>query len=143
MKQQFSLKSSWSRIACRYAGKAALLLLIFVMATAARAQQAEDYAQRSLEPGTLSHLLHKQAYNDDVFDFGIEPVANDKITFVLNTKYLTEDTSTDSPSGISEVYTSRQSNIDDGWYTISGCRLNSKPTARGIYLHQGKKVVIK
>ena len=82
-------------------------------------------------------------YNDDVFDFGIEPVANDKIMFVLNTKYLTEDTSTDSPSGISEVYTASQSNIDDGWYTISGCRLNSKPTAKGIYLHQGKKVVIK
>lgn len=64
MKQQFTLKS-WSRIACRYASKAALLLLIFMMATAARAQHAEDYAQRSLEPGTLSHLLHKQAYNGE------------------------------------------------------------------------------
>ena len=83
------------------------------------------------------------AYNDDVFDFGIEPIANDKITFVLNTKYLTEDTSTDSQTGISEVYTARPSNVDDGWYTISGYRLNTKPTVKGIYLHQGKKVIIK
>lgn len=83
------------------------------------------------------------AYNDDVFDFGIEPIANDKITFVLDTKYLTEDTSTDSQTGISEVYTARPSNVDDGWYTISGYRLNTKPTFKGIYLHQGKKVIIK
>ena len=64
MKQQFTLKS-WSRIACRYAGKSALLLLIFMLSTAARAQHAEDYGQRTLKPGSLSHILHKQAYNGE------------------------------------------------------------------------------
>jgi hypothetical protein len=31
----------------------------------------------------------------------------------------------------------------DAWYTLSGTRLPSKPTQRGIYIHNGKKVVIK
>jgi hypothetical protein len=32
---------------------------------------------------------------------------------------------------------------DDGWYTLNGIRLNGKPTEKGIYLFNGKKVVIK
>lgn len=31
----------------------------------------------------------------------------------------------------------------EGWYTINGLRLNSKPTTKGIYIHNGKKIVIK
>ena len=64
MKKQFTLKS-WSRIACRYASKPALLMLIFMLATAARAQHAEVDGQRTLEPGSLSHLLHKHASSDE------------------------------------------------------------------------------
>lgn len=30
---------------------------------------------------------------------------------------------------------------DNAWYTLGGQRLTSKPTKRGIYIHQGKKVV--
>jgi hypothetical protein len=29
------------------------------------------------------------------------------------------------------------------WYTISGLQLSQKPTAKGIYIHNGHKVVIK
>ena len=82
-------------------------------------------------------------YDDDVFDFGTASVDNDKITFVLDTKYLTEDTSTEAYTGISEVGTTRPTNVADEWYTITGYRLSTKPTANGIYLHQGKKVIIK
>lgn len=31
----------------------------------------------------------------------------------------------------------------DEWYTISGCKLNAKPTARGLYIKNGKKYIIK
>ena len=31
----------------------------------------------------------------------------------------------------------------DGWYTISGFRLPAKPTEKGIYIHNSKKVVVK
>ncbi len=42
-----------------------------------------------------------------------------------------------------DVSAARPSDFGDEWYTISGYRLSTKPTARGIYLHQGKKVVIR
>ena len=31
----------------------------------------------------------------------------------------------------------------DAWYTIDGRRLGSQPTSRGLYIHGGKKIVIK
>lgn len=33
--------------------------------------------------------------------------------------------------------------VDQGWYTLTGCRLSGRPTKRGIYLHGGKKQIIK
>jgi len=32
---------------------------------------------------------------------------------------------------------------DDSWYTLDGMKLSQKPTAKGIYVNNGKKVVIK
>ncbi|MBQ6768844.1 MAG: hypothetical protein IJP46_09325 [Prevotella sp.] len=34
-------------------------------------------------------------------------------------------------------------NANSGWYTLDGCRLNGKPTTSGIYVNNGRKVVIK
>ena len=33
--------------------------------------------------------------------------------------------------------------ISTTWYTLQGARLEGKPTKQGIYLHQGRKVVVK
>ena len=30
----------------------------------------------------------------------------------------------------------------DGWYTITGVRLPSMPTQKGLYIHNGKSVVV-
>jgi hypothetical protein len=39
---------------------------------------------------------------------------------------------------------SYQLRIDnDDWYSLDGRKLDGKPTARGIYINNGKKVVIK
>ena len=32
---------------------------------------------------------------------------------------------------------------DDAWYTISGVRMEGKPAQKGVYIHQGKLIVIK
>ena len=32
---------------------------------------------------------------------------------------------------------------DESWYTIGGTRLSGKPTQKGVYIHQGKKAVVK
>lgn len=31
----------------------------------------------------------------------------------------------------------------EGWYTIDGVKLNAQPVQKGIYINNGKKVVIK
>ena len=33
--------------------------------------------------------------------------------------------------------------IDGTWYTLSGTKLDGKPTAKGIYICNGRKIVIK
>lgn len=48
---------------------------------------------------------------------------------------------------VTGIHTSQLSDTDsqipDIWYTIGGQKLHKKPTRKGIYLHNGKKVVIK
>ena len=34
-------------------------------------------------------------------------------------------------------------NQDENWYTLTGLRLTEVPTSRGVYIHQGRKVVIR
>ena len=45
----------------------------------------------------------------------------------------------DGSAGISNVTINGQT--DNHWYTIDGLRLNSRPTKKGVYIHQGRKVV--
>jgi hypothetical protein len=33
--------------------------------------------------------------------------------------------------------------VAEGWYTIDGIKLQSMPTEKGVYIQNGKKVVIK
>ena len=53
--------------------------------------------------------------------------------------YVGEDT------GIHNI--EMESRISDslqwGWYGLDGCRFSNKPESKGLYVHQGKKVVIK
>ena len=41
--------------------------------------------------------------------------------------------------GVKEVREVR----DDSWYDMSGRRLDGKPTAKGFYINNGKKIVVK
>ena len=82
-------------------------------------------------------------YKADDYDFSTEPVAKEKITFQLDTRWLTEDKSSQKPTGISEITTSKDFSAPSVWYTLGGLRLNEAPKAKGIYIYHGKKVVIK
>ena len=89
-------------------------------------------------------ITDKTDYDATVFDFETTPVPEEEITFTLDTNWLTEDTSTDESTGIIEVNDfSKASNQQDTWYTIDGLRLSSRPSAKGIYIYNGKKIVIK
>jgi uncharacterized protein YjdB len=46
------------------------------------------------------------------------------------------------PSGISQWHTSQKA-MPDVYYDLQGRRLDGKPTQRGIYILQGKKVMVR
>ena len=45
-------------------------------------------------------------------------------------------------TGISTTNFSNSTNADS-WYTLDGRKLDGKPTTKGLYIHSGRKVVIK
>lgn len=45
-------------------------------------------------------------------------------------------------NGIADAIT-EQPHDDSHWYTINGLRLNQLPTQKGIYIHNGKKVIVR
>lgn len=49
--------------------------------------------------------------------------------------------SLDTETSVSDVHDTSAS--QDAWYTLQGVRLQHKPDKRGIYIHQGKKVLVK
>ncbi len=55
-----------------------------------------------------------------VIDFG----ENDEATAIHNAEFI------------------MQNDDADAWYTVDGIRLNGKPSKRGMYIHNGKKVVV-
>lgn len=46
------------------------------------------------------------------------------------------------PTGINEINTDAKS-VDNTWYSVDGKRLSAKPSHRGLYIHNGKKLTVK
>lgn len=51
----------------------------------------------------------------------------------------------DTPTSLSEELrmNSEESATSDVWHTLDGRRVNGKPTAKGLYIYKGKKLVVK
>lgn len=61
-----------------------------------------------------------------------------------NGKYTCKDvTATWAPTGITGTPTISNTTTDNAWYTLSGMKLGKKPAKNGVYIHQGKKVIIR
>ena len=59
-------------------------------------------------------------------------------------KYTCKDvTAIWTPTGITGTPTISNTTTDNAWYTLSGMKLGKKPAESGVYIHQGKKVIIK
>jgi len=62
--------------------------------------------------------------------------------FVLN--FGDDERNDNNATGIISVHDSGfMVNGSDAWYTLDGRKLSDKPTQRGIYVNNGRKVVIK
>ena len=86
----------------------------------------------------------------------ISPLAGDKIdafsgyfeligTFAdyneNGTKLILNNLDGDPTTGIANLSTGSQNN--DSWYTVDGMKLDKQPTHKGLYIHNGKKQVVK
>lgn len=61
-----------------------------------------------------------------------------------NGKYTCKDvTATWAPTDITGTPTISNTTTDNAWYTLSGMKLGKKPAESGVYIHQGKKVIIR
>lgn len=69
---------------------------------------------------------------DRYYELGGED--NGKFTYVDLTTVVT---------GVEGVVADKRDGVDDGWYTLSGMSLGKKPSQKGVYVHGGRKVVIK
>ena len=59
-------------------------------------------------------------------------------------KYKIKDVTANMPStGISHPIIDNNAQNNPSWYTLSGMKMIEKPNQAGIYIHQGKKVIIK
>lgn len=59
-------------------------------------------------------------------------------------KYTCKDvTAICAPTGITGTPTISNTTTDNAWYTLSGMKLGKKPAKNGVYIHQGKKVIIR
>ena len=61
----------------------------------------------------------------------------------LNAPLITVEEADGSTTAISEITSEGVAVAAEGWYTINGIKLQSAPTQKGIYINNGKKVVVK
>ena len=65
-------------------------------------------------------------------------------TTMSNGKYTCKDvTAIWAPTGITGTPTISNTTTDNAWYTLSGMKMGKKPAKNGVYIHQGKKVIIR
>lgn len=89
--------------------------------------------ENAVSPYTLFDLTPETAYEVQVQ--GVTELGESEWS-----KSTIFTTLADDASAITEVSVNK---TDDGaWYNIAGMRLNSRPTERGIYIHNGKKVIV-
>jgi alpha-amylase len=113
--------------------------------TATKTINGETWYYRSFDINSKDYsfniIFDKGKNQMQTVDIG--PITEDKyyeIGTTTNGKYTVNDL-TSTITGITTPTISRTTTGDNGWYTISGVRLSNEPTQRGIYIHQGKKVM--
>ena len=92
-------------------------------------------------------VLADKDYSWDIMPFAAyidlteatDPNAAREVTFTMEEI----DGSTTTIRNISVDTASELKNATEGWYTIDGIRLQGAPTEKGIYINNGKKVVLK
>ncbi len=107
-------------------------MLLFALLTLGQMSWAEDIGESLLKrvPKNNVSIYAGRAY----FLLPVAEAAGTESLFVLFGDEI--------PTDISRTE-GDESSDDNSWYTLSGQRLSTRPTAKGIYIHKGKKMSIR
>ena len=89
----------------------------------------------TLADGTVTIGLNNDRTGDDA------PWIQDPVTNQPILKIFVNESGITTGDAI-QVSSSKSQVTSESWYSISGLKLNGKPTAEGIYIHNGKKIVV-
>ena len=67
-----------------------------------------------------------------------DPASDSKVR-AFNLNFASDE----SLQGVSAPSSDRDEAVDEAFYSLEGLRLQGKPSQKGIYLHNGKKVLVK
>lgn len=84
----------------------------------------------------LDGMEYSGTYSDNFFSSGV--IA----TVSVDALAKNDDDNADEVLDVRNIVVSEGKTFS-GWYTLGGVRLTDKPTASGIYIHDGRKVVVK
>ena len=115
--------------------------------------QGVDY-ETAQDANTTYYVLSKKDSNGlGFYKLARKKSNDDPINLGANKAYLAVANSTNAPefigfgdgtqTGIGHTEITEITEKAGAWYTLSGVRLNAKPTQKGVYIHNGKEVVIK
>lgn len=86
-----------------------------------KSASTEEYNDIGITGVTLDNCMKLEAVNPDILLFDLNKSGS--VTHVVNVNASTSQT--------------------DVWYSLAGQRLQGKPAAKGVYIHNGKKEVVK
>ena len=91
----------------------------------------------TLSDGTVTSGLNADRTGDNA------PWIQDPVTNLPILKSFVSNNSGISTGEAIQVHSSKFIVQSESWYSISGQKLSGKPTAKGIYIRNGKKIIVK
>lgn len=120
----------------------------FGLAVRTVSEQKEYYFSRFIKNGKSTRDKAYLKLSNDVFHWTNEgPTAsgsglNNSSSARVALNFVEDDEEGETTS-IKLVDTEKVKIADDSYYTLQGAKLNGRPTQRGIYIHNGRKVIVK
>lgn len=91
-----------------------------------------------MAPDAIASIVAEESWNFSV-DSAVDQLGNARSAQTSNGALAVKDTTT----GIDAIADDAAAEGDNAWYTLQGIRLAERPAAKGIYIHNGHKYIIR
>ena len=91
-----------------------------------------------MAPADIAAIVTEEAWPFAV-DAAVDQLGNARSTSTSNGALATSDTT----NSIKVIADTEAENGDEAWYNLQGMRMAERPAAKGIYIHKGRKVLVR